>query len=126
MFGDSGSLDGGGFVGNPDNTLFLDPGNYVVGANVIFDNRDVGPRTVSCDLFLQENPPGGPIIIDTADVRLGADTQTDRETASFGGVLETSLGGDLHVACPTQPVDYSDFDMFATQVETVTDAGGTD
>lgn len=126
MFGGSGTLDGN-VLGNPENTLFLDPGNYVVGANAIFDNSSMGSLTVSCDLLLDEPYPGGTIVVDTADVRLGIDLQEDRETASFGGTLETSLGGDLHVYCgPAKPVDYADFDMFATQVDTVTDAGGTD
>jgi Collagen triple helix repeat (20 copies) len=126
MFGGSGSLDGN-IIGNPENTLFLDPGNYVVGANAIFDNNSMGAVTVSCDLLLDEPFPGGTIVIDTADVRLGLDLQTDVATLSFGGTLETSLGGDLHVYCGSaKPVDYADFDMFATQVETVTDAGGTD
>jgi hypothetical protein len=126
MFGGSGSLDGR-IIGNPDNTLFLDPGNYVVAANVIFDNSSMGSVTVSCHLLLDEPYPGSTILIDTADVRLGIDLQDDRETASFGGAVETSLGGDLHVYCgQAQPVDYADFDMFATRVETVTDAGGQD
>lgn len=126
MFGDSGTLDGQ-VIGNPNNTLFLDPGSYLVAANAIFDNSSMGSVTVSCDLLLDEPFPGSTILIDTADVRLGIDLQNDRATLSFGGALETSFGGDLHVYCgPAKPVDYADFDMFATQVETVTDAGGTD
>jgi hypothetical protein len=123
MFGGSGSFPiGGGFLGNPNTMLALPAGNYIAGGNAIFDNTDAAAFTASCDLVLEAL--GGPIFVDSMDVRLGANGGTDRQAVSFAGAVEVPTDGFLRVLCASGgPVDYEDFDMFATQVETLTDSG---
>lgn len=123
MFGGSGSFPiGGGFLGNPNTGLFLEAGNYIAGANAIFDNRDMASAfTATCDLVLDSL--SGLIVIDSMDVRLDPDLGTDRQTVSFAGGVEVPTAAPVRVRCDAGPVDYQDFDMFATQVETLTDSG---
>jgi Collagen triple helix repeat (20 copies) len=119
MFGGSGSFPvGGGFLGNPNTGLGLPAGSYVAGANAIFDNTDAAAFTASCDLVFDSS--SGLDLIDSVDVRLGGNGGTDRQTVSFAGAFEAPTSGGLRVLCVDGgPVDYEDFDVFATQVETV-------
>lgn len=128
MFGDSGTLPGGARLGNPDEVLVLPPGKYVLGGNAIFDNTDSAAEAeVSCILVFQ--PPGGGFeLLDSVDVSLGRDTVgTDRQTVSFVAAFELLPGdGPPHVQCGVTggPVNYEDYDLFATRVETLTYSGG--
>jgi hypothetical protein len=123
MFGGSGSFPiGGGFIGNPNTELVLPPGKYIAAANAIFDNTDTAAFTATCDLVLDP----GLILVDSMDVRLAANGGTDRQTVSFAGAVEAPTEGlRLRVLCGAGPVDYEDFDIFAIQVETLTDSGSS-
>ena len=128
MFGDEGTLSGGGRIGDPDEVLVLPPGKYIVGGNTIFDNTDSAAEAeVSCDLVFQP-PAGGFTLLDSVVVSLGRDTAgTDSQTVSFGAAFELQPGdGPPHVQCGVTggPVTYEDYDLFATRVETLTDSGG--
>jgi hypothetical protein len=115
----SGSFPvGGGFLGSPDNDPVLAAGNYIVGANAIFDNTDINAFMATCDLVLDS----GSVLqlIDSTVVSLGANGASDRQTASFAGALFDSGPGSLRVLCDAGPVVYEDLDLFATQVETLT------
>jgi hypothetical protein len=117
-FGGSGSFPLGGFLRGLDTRINLRPGNYIVGANAVFDNRDAAPFTATCDLVLQPTLT----LVDSVDVSLGANGGTDRQSVSFAGAVAITAptGELLRVQCGSGPVDFENFDMFAIQVETLT------
>jgi hypothetical protein len=123
MFGDAGSFALlGGYLGNPDTRLTLPPGKYMAGASAIFENTDPDPATVACDLVLEST--SGSTLVDATDVGLASAGGLDRQTASFAGSIDAPQGGQLRVNCAQSgPVNYEDLDVFATRVETLTNAG---
>jgi hypothetical protein len=125
MFGGSGSFPiGGGYLGNPNTSLVLPAGNYVGGANAIFDNTDTAAFTGTSDLVL--DTAAGTEFIDSMDVRLGAEGDTDRQAVTFAGAFEAPENARLRVLCSAGgPVDYEDLDVFATRVETLIDTGSS-
>ena len=127
MFGGSGSLNGG-VVGSQstgaNSKLVLPPGKYVAEANATFVNTFASSLDANCDLRFDRS--GTPIFIDFLDLTLGGIGEPAQwQTAHLAGAFELLAGdGPLRVSClANTDIDYEDFDMFATRVETLTQAG---
>jgi hypothetical protein len=122
MFGGAGTFPiGGGFIGNPETAMSLPPGSYVIGANAIFENTDASAFTASCDLVLDGQSV---TLVDALDVTLAGGA---RQAVSWAGVAElpAEQTPKLRIVCPNGgPVDYEDLDLFAIQVETLTEVFG--
>lgn len=127
MFGGAGTLNGGPIGGQSPGSnsgLALPPGRYVAEANATFVNTSAGPLDANCDLRFDRS--GTPIFIDFLDLTLGGSGEPAQwQNAHLAGAFELLPGdGPLRVSCFAQPdIDYEDLDMFAIQVETLTQAG---